>query len=176
MNIWYFDILLILVVPHWRLIMKESKLKVGEKTPEFTLKNQYGQDVSLSSLKGKKVLLSFHPLAWTSVCEIQMRSLEAKHDEFAKLNTVPLGISVDSVPCKKEWSDYLELEKTDILADFWPHGGVAKKYDLFIEAAGVSGRANILIDEKGNIERIKVYEMPEIPDIEEILRYLKNPV
>jgi peroxiredoxin len=155
--------------------MKELKLKIGDKAPEFTLSNQDGRDVSLSSLKGKKVLLSFHPLAWTSVCEIQMRSLEAKHDALAKLNTVPLGVSVDSVPSKKEWADYLDLEKTEILADFWPHGDMAKKYDLFDEAAGISGRANILIDEKGNIEWIKVYEKPEIPDIEEILRHLKNP-
>jgi peroxiredoxin len=154
--------------------MKELKLKVGEKAPEFTLKNQHGQDVSLSSLRGKKVLLSFHPLAWTPVCEIQMRSLELKHDALAKLNTVPLGISVDSVPCKKEWADYLKLKKTDILADFWPHGDMAKKYDLFIDLVGISERANILIDEKGFIELIKVYERPEIPDIEEILRYLKN--
>jgi peroxiredoxin len=155
--------------------MNELKLKVGDKAPEFTLKNQYGQDVSVSSLKGKKVLLSFHPLAWTPVCEIQMRSLEVKHDALSKLNTVPLGISVDSVPCKKEWADYLELEKTEILADFWPHGDMAKKYDLFVEGAGISERANVLIDERGNIEWIKVYDKPEIPDIEEILRYLKNP-
>jgi peroxiredoxin len=154
--------------------MKELKIKVGDKAPAFTLKNQYGQDVSLSSFRGKKVLLSFHPLAWTSVCEIQMKSLEVKHDALEKLNTVPLGISVDSVPCKKEWADYLELEKTEILADFWPHGDVAKKYDLFFEAAGISERANVLIDEKGDIEWIKVYEKPEIPDIEEIVRYLKN--
>jgi peroxiredoxin len=154
--------------------MKELKTKVGEKAPEFTLKNQHGKDVSLSSLKGKKVLLSFHPLAWTPVCDIQMRSLEVKHDALAKLNTVPMGISVDSVPCKKAWADYLKLEKTEILADFWLHGDMAKKYDLFDEAAGISGRANFLIDEKGFIEWIKVYEKPEIPDIEEILRYLKN--
>lgn len=152
--------------------MKEIKIKPGDKAPEFTLKNQYGEEVSLASFKGKKVLLSFHPLAWTPVCEIQMRSLEAKHDELARLNTVPLGVSVDSVPSKKEWADYLELEKTWILADFWPHGDVAKKYDLFIEKAGISGRANILIDEKGDVEWVRVYEIPEIPDIEEVLRHL----
>jgi peroxiredoxin len=153
--------------------MREIKLQVGDTAPDFTLKNQYGQDISLSSLKGKKVLLSFHPLAWTSVCEIQMRSLEAKHGDFENLNTVAVGISVDSVPCKKEWAEYLELENTDILSDFWPHGDMAKKYGLFIEKAGISGRANILIDENGKIEWIRVYEIPEIPDVEEVIRHLK---
>lgn len=154
--------------------MREIKLKIGDKAPDFTLKNQEGDEISLSSFKGKKVLLSFHPLAWTGVCAIQMKSLDVKYRELEKLNTVPLGLSVDSVPCKKEWADFLELEHIDILADFWPHGAVAQQYDLFIDKAGVSGRANILIDENGNIEWYRVYEMPEIPDIEEVIRHIKK--
>lgn len=153
--------------------MREMQLKSGDLAPDFTLKNQYGQDISLSSLKGKKVLLSFHPLAWTPVCDIQMRALEAKHADLEKLNTVALGISVDSVPCKKEWGEYLDLENTDILSDFWPHGDTAKKYGLFIDKAGISGRANILVDENGKVEWTRAYEIPEIPDIEEVIRHLK---
>jgi peroxiredoxin len=155
-------------------IMREIKLKPGDRAPEFTLKNQNGQDISLSSLKGKKVLLSFHPLAWTGVCEVQMKSLEIKHDELAALNTVALGISVDSVPCKKEWADYMKMKKTGILSDFWPHGDVAALYGVFIDKAGISGRANILIDEKGAILWSRVYEVPEIPDLEEVIRVLKK--
>jgi peroxiredoxin len=154
-------------------MIRELKLKIGDKAPDFTLKNQGGQEVSLSSLKGKKVLLSFHPLAWTGVCAVQMKSLDIKNEELSKLNTVALGLSVDTVPSKKEWADFLELEHTDILADFWPHGGVAQKYDLFIEKLGFSGRANILIDEKGIIEWYRIYEMSEIPDLEEVIRHLK---
>lgn len=154
--------------------MSDIKLKVGDKAPEFALKNQSGQEVTLASLKGKKVLLSFHPLAWTGVCEIQMRTLENKHEALSKLNTVALGVSVDAVPSKKEWADYLDLEGTDLLADFWPHGDVAKKYGIFMEAAGISGRANFLIDEKGNLEWIKIYDIPEVPDIEEVLRHLRK--
>ncbi len=153
--------------------MREIKLKIGDKAPDFTLKNQDGQEVSLSSLKGKKVLLSFHPLAWTGVCAVQMKSLDIKQGELLQLNTVALGLSVDSVPSKKEWADFLELEHTDILADFWPHGDVAQKYDLFIDKLGFSGRANILIDEKGAIEWFRIYEIPEIPDLEEVIRHLK---
>ena len=156
------------------MAMKNLNLKVGDKAPDFTLKNQFNKDVSLSSLKGKKVLLSFHPLAWTSVCAIQMKVLELKYDQLEKLNTVALGMSVDSVFCKQEWGRSLCIEKTNLLADFWPHGEIAKKYDLFLDDAGISARANILVDEKGFIEWIKVYEMSEIPDIEEVIRYLKK--
>ena len=154
--------------------MREITIKIGDKAPDFTLKNQDGVATSLSSLKGKKVLLSFHPLAWTGVCAVQMKSLDLKHDELEKLNTVPLGLSVDSVPSKKEWAEFLELEHIDILADFWPHGNVAQQFGLFIDKLGFSGRANILIDEKGNIEWSRVYEIPEIPDLEEVIRLLKK--
>ena len=154
--------------------MKDISIKTGDIAPDFTLKNQNDELISLSSFKGKKVLLSFHPLAWTPVCEIQMRSLENKYRIFRELNTMAFGISVDSAPCKKEWAEYIDIDLTGLLCDFWPHGDVAKKYGLFIEKAGISGRANILIDEAGRIELIKIYEIPEIPDIEEIIRFLKN--
>ncbi len=153
--------------------MRDIKLKPGDKALDFTLKNQHSEEISLSSLKGKKVLLSFHPLAWTKVCEVQMKSLDIKKAELDKLNTVALGISVDSTFCKKEWADYIDIEDTDLLSDFWPHGEVAKKYDLFIEKAGISGRANVLVDEKGVIQKVWVYEIPQIPDIEEVLEALK---
>jgi peroxiredoxin len=153
--------------------MRDIKLKPGDKAPDFTLKNQHSEEISLSSLKGKKVLLSFHPLAWTKVCEVQMKSLEIKKAELDKLNTVALGISVDSTFCKKEWADYIDIEDTDLLSDFWPHGEVAKKYDLFIEKAGISGRANVLVDEKGIVQKVWVYEIPQIPDIEDVLEALK---
>ncbi len=113
--------------------MTEIKLKPGDKAPQFKLKNQHGEEISLASLKGKKVLLSFHPLAWTPVCEVQMKTLEIKKAELDKLNTVALGISVDSTYCKKEWADFIDIENTHLLSDFWPHGVVAKLYGLFIE-------------------------------------------
>jgi peroxiredoxin len=105
------------------------------------------------------------------ICDIQMRTLEAKNEELKRLNIIALGISVDSQPCKKEWADYMKITKTDLLADFWPHGDIAKKYDIFIEKAGISGRANFLIDEEGKIIFIKIYAIPEVPDIEEIIRF-----
>jgi peroxiredoxin len=150
--------------------MKVIKLKTGKKAPLFTLKNQHGEEISLASLKGKKVLLSFHPLAWTPVCEVQMKTLEIKKGQLDKFNTVALGISVDSTFCKKEWADFIDVENTHLLSDFWPHGEVAKLYGLFIDKAGISGRANILVDEKGIIQKVWLYEIPQIPDIEEVIR------
>jgi len=149
-------------------------VKVGDKAKDFTLKDQNGKEIRLSTLKGKKVLLSFHPLAWTPVCSRQMKSLERNQAKFEKLNTIALGMSVDTVPSKKSWAKRLAINKTSLLADFWPHGGIAKRYGLFRAMQGFSERANIIIDEKGKVIFVKVYPIPQLPDIAEILEALNK--
>ena len=146
----------------------------GETAPDFILKDQYGKDFKLSDYKGKKVLLSFHPLAWTGICTQQMKSLEENYKAFTELNTVPVGLSVDAVPTKKAWSDNMGLKQLKILADFWPHGGVAKAYGLFREHGGTSERANVIIDEKGKVAWVKVYEILYLPDVNEVLAVIKK--
>jgi peroxiredoxin len=149
-------------------------LKEGDKAPDFTLRDQNEKEFKLADFKGKKVLLSFHPLAWTSVCANQMKSLESNKAVFDDLNTVAVGLSIDATPTKKAWADSLGIKDTRLLADFWPHGDVAKRYGVFIENAGISGRANIIIDENGKVEFIKVYPLHELPAIDEIINYLKT--
>ncbi len=147
--------------------------KSGVKAPDFTLKDQQENELKLSSLKGKKVLLSFHPLAWTNICAEQMKSLEANREEMEQHNTVALGLSVDAVPCKAAWAKELDIEHTRILADFWPHGAVAAAYGIFRDKNGFSERANILVDENGTVIFAKVYPIRELPDIKEILNLLR---
>ncbi|NJF24226.1 peroxiredoxin [Thermococcus sp. Bubb.Bath] len=149
-------------------------MKVGEKAPDFLLKDQNGEDFRLSDFRGKKVLLSFHPLAWTSVCEKQMKALDENYERFEKLNVVPVGISVDSVPTKKAWAEHMGLKKLRILSDFWPHGKVAKLYGLFREEGGFSERANVLVDEEGKVVFFKVYPIGELPDLEEVFGFTKE--
>jgi peroxiredoxin len=147
-------------------------IAVGSKAPDFILKDQDGKQVQLSELKSKKVLLSFHPLAWTKVCAEQMKSLEANYERFEKLNTIALGLSVDAVPSKKAWARELAIEKTRLLSDFWPHGGVAKLYDIFGEKDGFSERANIIVDEDQKVIFAKTYPISQVPDIEEVIKFL----
>lgn len=77
---------------------------IKDKAKDFILRDQTDKEIHLSDLRGKKVLLSFHPQAWTSVCALQMKSLEENRERFEKLNTVALGLSVDTVPSKKAWA------------------------------------------------------------------------
>jgi peroxiredoxin len=147
---------------------------IGEKAPDFVLKDQNGEEFKLSDFRGKKVLLSFHPLAWTGICEKQMKALEENYEKFETLNVLPVGISVDPMPSKKAWAEHMGLKKLRILSDFWPHGEVAKLYGLFREKDGISERANVLVDEEGKIALYKVYPIRELPNLEEIFDFLEK--
>jgi peroxiredoxin len=152
----------------------ERKVKVGEKAKGFALSDQNEEEFKLSGFKGKRVLLSFHPLAWTSVCSEQMKSLEKTKDTFDSLKTIAVGVSIDTVPSKKAWADSLGIKNTRLLSDFWPHGRVARRYGIFRQEDGISERANIIIDEKQRIAFFKVYKLGQLPDIQEIVNAIRK--
>jgi peroxiredoxin len=152
----------------------EKKLKVGDNSKDFSLLDQNEQEFTLSKFKGKKVLLSFHPAAWTSVCAEQMKSLERNKKIFDSLNTTAVGVSVDTVPSKKAWAKSLNIGHTRLLSDFWPHGKVAELYGIFRDKEGFSERANIIIDENQKIAFFKIYKLGQLPDIQEIIDFLKK--
>ena len=149
-------------------------IAIGTKAPDFTLKDQNGKMVKLSKLEGKKVLLSFRPLAWTAVCHDQMRLLEENHLRFEELNTIALGIGVDSVPSNKAWAQSMHIKNIRLLSDFWPHGEIARLYDVFRDNDGFSERANIILDENHKVIFAKVYLTSQVPDFEEILKFLES--
>ena len=149
-------------------------INIGDKAPDFVLKDQNGKNVKLSSLKGKRVLLSFKPLAWTAVCHDQIRLLEANYNRFNELNTIALGMGVDSVPSNKAWAQSMKIKNTMLLSDFWPHGQVAQSYGVFREKDGFSERANIIVDENQRVIFAKIYPTSQLPDLEEILKFLER--
>ncbi len=151
-----------------------KQITVGDDAYDFVLKDNRGDEVQLSDLKGSKVLLSWHPLAWTRVCAEQMKSLEDNYSLFKEYNTVPLGLSVDSYPCKNAWAKELGITNVQLLADFWPHGQVARQYGLFQDQEGFSERANVLINEDGKVIWVKVYPIRELPDIVEVINKIKK--
>lgn len=151
-----------------------DRIKVGDYAPDFLLKDNRGEEIRLTDYKGKKVLLSWHPLAWTSVCAEQMKALEANLAEFESNDAVPLGLSVDSYPCKNAWAKELGIATVKLLADFWPHGEIAQKYGLFRQQEGFSERANVLVGEDGKVLWVKIYPIPELPDIAEVLEQVKK--
>jgi len=93
-------------------------IKIGDVAPDFVLRDQEAKEFKLSDFRGKRVLMSFHPAAWTKVCAEQMQSLETNKEVFASLNTVAVGISVDTIPSKRAWARSLGITSTRLLADF----------------------------------------------------------
>ena len=154
--------------------MAGTVIAVGAKAPDFTLKDQYEKEASPSEYAGKKVVLSFHPLAWTSLCTQQMQDLEKHRADLAARGAVALGLSVDSVPCKTAWAKAIGVSETRILADFWPQGGVAASLGVFRERNGFSERAVIIVDAGGKVAWTKIHPIPELPDMEEILAALES--
>ncbi|WP_292521639.1 redoxin domain-containing protein [Methanoculleus sp.] len=148
-------------------------VEIGEQAQDFAIPDQDGNSVRLSGFPGKRVVLSFHPLAWTSICARQMEALEANKEAFDALDAVALGISVDSVPCKRAWAESLGIKKTRILADFWPHGEVAQMYDVFDSVKGYSRRANIVVDEFLRIIFVGEYLVTTVPDMQDVLDVLQ---
>ena len=135
----------------------------------FALQDQFGVEVKSEDLKGKKYLLSFHPLAWTPVCTRQMMDLDDMYDQFMAKGIIPFGVSVDHVYTKKVWGVGMAIKKLQMLADFWPHGELARSLHCFIEKGGQSGRSNFLVGEEGNVIWFKRHEIPERPDFKAIL-------
>ena len=149
-------------------------VRPGDPAKNFSLKDQNDTTFDLYEHMEKRILLSFHPLAWTTFCAGQMKSLEDNREVLAALNTIMVGISVDSVTCKKAWAESLGITHTPLLSDFWPQGIVAQHYGLFREANGFSERANIIIDENQNVVFVKVYPVHSVPDIGEVITFIKN--
>jgi peroxiredoxin len=149
-------------------------IKAGDMAPDFKLMDQHEKNFQLSRYRGKIVLLSWHPQAWTSVCTDQMRSLEANWNRFEKLNTVPVGLSTDTAPSKRAWACALSIENVRLLCDFWPHGQVAQHYGIFDPKYGTSKRVNIIVDVNGQVAWVKVYPPSQLPNIEEVFEFLKK--
>ena len=140
----------------------------------FVLKDQHGKDFVSTAHPEHLVLLSFHPLAWTGVCTEQMKRLEALYSRWEEKKVIPVGISIDSVPSKKAWSESMGLNRLRILSDFWPHGNVASLYEIFRPKDGFSERCNILLSKERVIIWQKVYPIPELPDFEEIFQWMQS--
>ncbi len=147
-------------------------IKVGDSIQEFKVEDHKGNEVTLDSIKGKKVLFSFHPLAWTGVCIDQMRSLEREFDRIkGKGIDEVYGVSVDAQPGKEVWAKSLGIENIKLLSDFEPKGDLAKKLGLYKEDMGISGRANVVVED-GKVTFVKEYEIPTLPDIDELIENL----
>lgn len=149
-------------------------LKVGDKAPDFTLFNQDGEAVTLSSFKGKKVVLLFFPAANTGVCTKEMCTFRDELTVFENLNAQVLGISVDTHFALKMFAEKNHFS-FPLLSDF--NKKVIVDYDVVLDVfvpgkfdyLKTAKRASFVINEEGVISFIEILASPgEEPNYEAI--------
>jgi peroxiredoxin len=122
---------------------------VGEDAPDFALKDQHGQTVRLSDLRGRKaVLVVFYPWAFTGVCGGELHAMQAELDELVSEDVALVTVSTDSMYALRTYADQ-EGFTFPLLSDFWPHGAVAQAYGVLHPEIGVALRGTFLVDRGG---------------------------
>ena len=135
-------------------------LSIGGPAPDFTLRDQFGQDVTLSSYRGKKaVALIFYPFAFSGVCTGEMAGIRSRLAEFLTFDSEVLAISCDTAPSQKLWAEQQGFT-FPVLSDFWPHGEVSKSYGAFNDALGCANRVTVVVGKDGTI--VDRFDTPDL--------------
>ena len=149
-------------------------VEVGQLAPDFTLRDQNGADVTLSSFRGAKdVVLTFFPWAFTRTCTGELCTIRDRFPEFVNDDTVTLAISCDTVFAQRVFA---EREGYDfpLLSDAWPHGAVAQAYGVFVEQTGVALRGTFIIDKQGILRWSILLGIGERRDADEYAKVLAS--
>ena len=147
---------------------------VGDLAPDFELMDQDRNPVRLSSFRGSKnVVVVFYPLAFTGVCQGELCAIRDEIADFSNDDVQTLAISVDSGPVHAKWA--AEQGYTfPLLADFWPHGAVARDYGVFNEDIGLAVRGTFIVDKDGKVAYKVVNAIPDARDQEEYKKVLAS--
>jgi peroxiredoxin len=127
-------------------------LEVGQQAPDFTLRDQNREEVTLLSYRGQKnVLLVFYPFAFSGTCTGELCQVRDDLPRFQNDDVQILAVSIDHPFTLKVFANQ-EGYTFPLLADFWPHGAVAQEYGVFNEGGGMANRGTFLIDKEGVIQ------------------------
>ena len=156
--------------------MTREGLCIGDEAPDFQLRDQFGQDATLSSYRGTKaVLLLFYPFAFSGVCTGEMNAVRTRLDEFLTFDTEVLALSCDSVYALRSFAEAEGLN-FPLLSDYWPHGAVASAYEVFDQVKGAPRRSSYVVDRDGRLTWSVHNANPDGRDLSEHLRELHAAV
>lgn len=149
-------------------------LTIGEPAPDFVLKSQHGEDISLSSFRGEKaVVLVFFPFAFSGVCTGELRELRDRIDEFDRVDAEVVAVSCDPMYANRAFAD-ADGYRFSILSDFWPHGEVARAYGTFDAEVGAPARGTFVINRAGTLCWQVLNSMSESRNSNDYLAALSN--
>jgi peroxiredoxin len=147
-------------------------LNAGAVAPDFTLPAGPDQEVKLSELRGRPVILAFYPADWSPVCGDQMALYNEVLPELEKYAAQLCGISVDGVWCHRAFSQARHLQ-FPLLSDFEPKGAVAREYGVYRDD-GVTERALFVLDRDGVVRWAHVSPIHINPGADGILTALER--
>ena len=151
-------------------------LRLGGPAPDFTLRDQFGQDVTLSSFRGvKAVALVFYPFAFSGVCTGEMTAIRDRLADLLTFDTELLAISCDPIYALRNFADADGLN-FPLLSDFWPHGEVARAYDVFDAERGCARRSTYVVDPAGCVRWAVHNPMPDQRNLDELIDQLRAVV
>jgi mycoredoxin-dependent peroxiredoxin len=147
-------------------------IEVGSEAPDFTLRDENGEEVTLSSRRGQNVVLVFYPLAFSGICTKELHDITDLEDQFAGATAEVYGISVDSPFTLKAFKRDEGLS-AHLLSDFHPKGAVAREYDAYLEEVGIATRATFVIDKDGKVVFKQVNHPGEARDQQQVITALE---
>ncbi|WP_328998474.1 peroxiredoxin [Kribbella sp. NBC_00709] len=131
----------------------------GSRAPDFSTRNQYGEQVRLSDFSGRRdVVLVFYPYAFSQVCTSELAELRDRPELLAAAEF--LAVSCDPMFTLRAYADTQQLGFS-LLTDFWPHGAIATSYGVFDEDRGCALRGTFVVDRTGTIRWSVVSPIPE---------------
>ena len=149
-------------------------VEIGDEAPDFVLEDQDRNPVRLSDFRGRKnVVVVFYPLSFTGVCQGELCAIRDSIQDFDGADVQTLAISCDSGPTHAKWA--AEQGYTfPLLADFWPHGEVARSYGVLDEASGLALRGTFIVDKAGKVAYKVVNAIPDARDLDEYRKVLAS--
>jgi peroxiredoxin len=141
---------------------------VGQPAPQFSARNQHGEQMSLAALRGAPVVVLFYPWAFSSICRGELAAVRDDYDRFTAAGARVLAVSCDSMFTLRAYAD-AEGIGFDLISDHWPHGEIARAYGVFDEQAGCALRGTFVVDADGVLSWQMVNGIGEARDLADVL-------
>ena len=147
-------------------------LALHQPPPDFDLKNQHGEDIDLSGFRGHRpVVVMFFPFAFSTICTSELREVHGAMSDLQVANVELLAIACDPMFALRAFSD-AEGFSFSLLSDFWPHGEVARRYEVFDDRRGAALRGTFVVDVDGVLRWMVRNAMPKPRDWSSVRRAL----
>jgi mycoredoxin-dependent peroxiredoxin len=148
-------------------------LALDQPAPSFTARNQHGELLTVSGLRGAPAVIVFYPWAFSNICRDELAAVRDHHERFLALRARVLAVSCDAMYTLRAYAD-AEGIAFDLLSDHWPHGAIAQAFGVFDDQAGCARRGTFVLDSAGMIRWQQINQINEPREIAAVLAATAN--